>query len=195
MSNIVEIDLDTDRVDVESFFAANISDPQRERLLPRRYDPHAKFRSHILAIREGDEIVAALHAAPPVYEEAEMRRKGVPPESGSAALRDYVMLYSLAVSENHRRQGLATLLMDHLESRTAKDSTKAIYGVCAADSAEFYRARGYEVRPPKKSLTMRWGASTAVFPINGDAQWFMKRLPTKSASTSAFIRTGPPTIK
>lgn len=182
----MEIESDVDRAAVESFFAANIFDPSRVPLLPRGLDPHAQFRSHILAIRDGDEIVAALHAAPPVNEVEELRFRGLPAGSGTAALRDYVMLYSLAVSKERRRQGLGAALLDRLESQVAEGTSQMIYGVCAADSAEFYDARGYEVLPPEAALVVKWGDRSSVFAITGDAQWFIKDLASKPEGRSAL---------
>ncbi|MDO5867116.1 MULTISPECIES: GNAT family N-acetyltransferase [Paenarthrobacter] len=174
MSNIVEVESDADRASVERFFAANIPDPSRRPLVPRDRDPHSPYRSHILAIQEDNEIVAALHAAPPVYEVADLIPQGLPPESGTAALEDFVMLYSIAVSESRRREGLGRELLDRLEQQIAEDKPRVIYGVCASDSAKFYQRSGYDVRPPESMLVLKWGSRNSGFPITGDAQWFTK---------------------
>lgn len=186
MSSIVEIESAVDRAAVESFFAANILDPSRDPVLPRGLDPHAQLRSHILAVREGEEIVAALHAAPPVNGVAQLRFRGLAAEAGTAALKNYVMLYSIAVSKKRRRLGLGAALFDRLESRMAEGSSQMIYGVCAADSAEFYDARGYEVLPPEAALVVKWGDRNSAFSIRGDAQWFIKDLASKAEGRSAF---------
>lgn len=101
---IEALNSDKDRAAVDAFFAVHIpTDQARVPILPRANDPHRGYRSHILAIRDNNEVIAALYAAPPVLEVAEMTMiRGLPAHFGETALAEFVMLYDVAV----RREAL-----------------------------------------------------------------------------------------
>jgi GNAT superfamily N-acetyltransferase len=173
---IEALNSDKDRAAVETFFAAHISEEQaRVPVLPRANDPHRGHRSHIFAIREGGDIIAALYAAPPVLEVAEMTMvRGIPASIGESALAEFVMLYDVATAPHRRGEGHAGALVEELERRVWSTSAHTIYGVCSADSAHFYRSRGYGVLPPDATLETKWANVPVRFAIEGDAQWFTK---------------------
>lgn len=170
---------DQHRAELEGFFAANISeDAGRVPVLPRANDPHRGHRVHLLAVREDGHIVAGLFAAPPILEVAEMSMtmKAPPREAGAAALTDFVMLYAIATENKQRRKGLGALLLSDLHERVGATTAHTIYGVCAADSVVFYRAQGYAVQERNEPLHMAWGTAPMRFGIEGDAQWFIRRV-------------------
>jgi GNAT superfamily N-acetyltransferase len=172
---IEALNRDLDRFEVETFFKGNISaDSGRVPLFSRANDPHRGYRSHILAIKDGTGILAALYAAPPVLEVAQLPK--LPRESADAALAEYVMLYAIATKTNQRGKGHARTLLDTLHARVKKTTAKTIYGVCASDSAAFYEATGYTVLPPNTPIHMEWGNNPVAWPIEGDAQWFIKKI-------------------
>lgn len=173
---IKAVNSDKDREAVEAFFSAHIKHEQaRVQLLPRAHDPHCGYRSHILVDREDDTIVAALYAAPPVLEVADITlRRGMPEEIGASALTEFVMLYDIATTHGRRGEGHAKALMEDLERRVWSTTAHTIYGVCSASSAQFYRSCGYNVLPPNAPLEMTWATAAVRFPIEGDAQWFAK---------------------
>lgn len=168
---IVEIDSDSDRAAVEAFFAATIADPSRYPLLRRSRDPHREHRSYILTLQDDGDIVAALHAAPPVPEVQAMARSFTP-NARASILQEFVMLYSIAVVATRRGEGLGAAQLVRLRELALADQMKVIYGVCSADSVGFYEAHGFRVLPRNKTLVLRWAGRNAGFPISGDNQWF-----------------------
>lgn len=176
---IEALNSDQHRAELEAFLAANISeDAGRVPVLPRANDPHRGHRVHLLAAREGGDIVAGLFAAPPVLEVAEMSMsmKAPPKDAGVAALADFVMLYAIAIDNKQRRKGLGARLLSDLHERVAATTAHTVYGVCTADSVGFYRAQGYAVQERNESLHVAWGTAPMRFGIEGDAQWFMRRV-------------------
>lgn len=175
---IESLNRDEDRATLEAFFSENIPDPTRITLSQRAKDPHRGHRSHILAIRDGGMVLGGLYAAPPVLEVEDLREKpGFTALAEEGALRTFVMLYAVAVRSGHRREGLGNALTRALENRLDRTDVRIIYGVCAADSAPFYRGAGFEVLPPEQAFVTKWGGLPVGFPIKGDAQWFFKKLP------------------
>ncbi|GAA5226963.1 hypothetical protein GCM10025778_14960 [Paeniglutamicibacter antarcticus] len=106
----------------------------------------------------------------------------MPASSGDIAMKDYVMLYSVAVTEGKRRGRVGAQLLGKMEDVALKAGSKTVYGVTSADSAAFYKARGYQVQKPDEMFRTYWGESEVAFSISGDAQWFSKGLKRRSSS-------------
>lgn len=173
---VLRIDSDSHRASAEQLFSQNISDPTRSPLPPQARDPHQGHTTYLLTIVEDGNVIAALHAAPPVMEVEQLLTRGLPEASGEAALKDFVMLYSLATAETHRKQGLGARLLMRLHELAYADGFSCVYGVTEGENAPFYRKNGYTVLDVEQTLLVKWGDRISAFPITGDAQWFTRSI-------------------
>lgn len=175
-AEVLRIDSDSHRASAERLFSQNISDPSRVPLPPQAVDPHRGYTTYLLTIVEDGNVIAALHAAPPVMEVEQLLTRGLPEASGEAALKNFVMLYSLATAETHRKKGLGARLLMRLHELAHEDGFSCVYGVTEGENVPFYRKNGYTVLDVEQTLLVRWGDRISGFPITGDAQWFTRSI-------------------
>lgn len=162
------------RSEADGFFAAHIEDPSRVHVLPADTEKETLGGiSDVVLARSGNAIAGAVHYSAPY---SEVLPLPLQPDNRAAALRDFVMLYSIAVAKEHRGSGLGAKLLTHAEEQALATGHQVIYGVCGPASKGFYERGGYSVGALNEALTLQWGTREAQFPITGQAHWFWKDL-------------------
>lgn len=162
------------RNQANDFFAAHINDPERFHVHPMDVEKKSLGGvSDVVLVRAGNAIAAAAHYSAPYSEVVPLPLQ---PENRAAALKDFVMLYSIAVAKEHRGTGLGAKLLTHVEEQALASGHQIIYGVCEPDAKGFYERNGYSIGALNEPLTLQWGSRKAQFPMLGQARWFWKDL-------------------
>ena len=164
------VNSDADRSEIEAFFVSNIHDVNRFSLLPRAIDPLKGFPSFVLAVRDDEGLSGALHAGAAAEQMRAYVSHGLPPSEASQGIRDHAMIYSLAVREDCRRQGIGQALLNEL--LVHMQGFKRLYGVTGPESVSFYRACGFTVLPPGRAIELMIGRAQVNIPLVGKDSWF-----------------------
>lgn len=169
------------RNQANDFFAAHINDPSRFPVYPLDVEKeNLGGASDVVLVRSGNAIAAAAHYSAPYSEAIPLPLQ---PENRAAALKDFIMLYSIAVAKERRGTGLGAKLLTHVEEQALATGHQVIYGVCEPDSKGFYERNGYSIGAPNEPLTLQWGTRKAQFPMVGQAHWFWKDLAENNGRT------------
>jgi GNAT superfamily N-acetyltransferase len=168
---------DADRAEIEGFFTAHIHDDNRFPLHTRATDPLTGYPSFILAIRDGKGLVGALHAGAAAGQIAAYVSHGLPPWAVEEGIRDYAMLYGLAVRPDRRHTGIARELVTELLNHLNRHRFKTLYGVTGPQAADFYRVCGFTVLAPGQAIQLEFGKAQVNIPLVGHDSWFRQSLP------------------
>ncbi|MFF1831173.1 GNAT family N-acetyltransferase [Paenarthrobacter sp. NPDC058040] len=165
---------DAERSEIEAFFTSHIHVVNRFPLMARAIDPLKGFPSYILTARDAGGLVGAIHAGAAAEQIWAYVSHGLPASEASQGIRDHAMIYSLAVRDDCRRQGIARALVGELLAQL--HGFKRLYGVTEPDSASFYQACGFSVLPPGVEIQLMIGRAQVNIPLAGKGSWFSRAL-------------------